>query len=523
MYLEKLNVEDVEYTEDILIEALRDVYPKHDLRIGTAIRDLVIRPAATLCTHIDDITKELSKYTTLIGMDDVDIESINKVLSNFNTSYRGGSKSTGYIRMMFSDGATRIVPRGYIFTYGELRFKTLDAVVVSESGGTGVAYDVFSSDGKITYSVPIAVESEIPGANNNLPTGISFGTVAGMIGLITSYSISSFVGGTDGETIEDIIARLPEAIASRSLSNKLSMKAMLTDRFGETIQGVSLEGLGSKTQKRNRSIGLAVGGYVDAYVRTFRNPISIILRKEGTVTDNGKWGISLSKSEAAGVYAIKSVTKWDGKYAPSGTTASSYAINYTRKLSSDTGGHNIPDVPSGSLSSYQEIDIEVNDALATVGNPPEYFKVEVLAAPLIREIQEFCDSPINRNVGVDMVVKSPTVAMVSMTVTVYVPDNSEDTEDSIRYRVTEYINSQSFTDILRLSEIIQTIGYKVDMPLNTPVLRVDVHGSDGSKVTYSSSSDIDIKYIDNPDKCITNNTTVFSADPSDIHINIIRI
>lgn len=520
-----IDKERFDLSEQLMIDSIRSHYPDLDIRRGTAIRDLVIRPQATLSGVMGMETDKAMASYTLQSMKesgvDVNSEDIDRILVNMGSSYRDGTPSSGYVRFIFSTGSSRVIHAGFNISCEGRSFYTADSVTVSSKPGNGLSYDVMTLGNTETYSVPIQVVASDNGASHNLPAGSVFHQTSDKLAnLVEIVSTHSFTGGTDPETLDDVIDRLPVALSSRGLTSRDSVSALLGDKYGGSIVAVSLEGLGSATQARNRTLGMSVGGFVDAYIRTFREPVVKVVRK-AAVAEDGMYVLDLDVEESAGAYHILSVTDWDGTYSPASVGASSYHFTFDRSLSEDTGGHRIARVDDASLSSYQKVSVTVYDGAALSGDPGD-FKIEMYAAPLIYDIQRYCDSPSVRNVGVDFLVKSPVVASITLTAKVYVPEDSDDTAETIRDRCVRYINSHSFVRVFRLSGLLQVIGHKVDMYPGRPVLQMSIRRADGKVINWSGSSDIDLGDVRDPDKYVDTNTVVFAADPRNIHITLAR-
>lgn len=530
--IDSLTIDEIRDSEAIIVDALRQEYSHLDLRRGGAIRDLVVRPQAAVGAMIASTADETLSIANLYSMrdrDTIDIDAVNAILSNFNTSYREGTTSYGYVRFIFETDVTRVIREGLELGVDDMVFEVADTVIalsrpdnVPQDVGNDVYYDEFVFSGEVRYEVSIPIRSTTVGADRNIPAGTVFNATDSFSGLSEIVAIQSFTGGEDPETIDDIIKRIPYAVASRSLTSVISTKAMLMDRYGAGIVDLNLQGIRSLTQIRNRVSGVKVGGFVDAYVRTFKSPSIAVFYYKATCTDPGVYTIDLPTSDTAGAYAVRAVTDWDGTWAPTGTDASSYTITTSRGIADDTEGHRIQTPLEASLSSYQSISITVYDAVSTIGSTKE-LKVELYTSPLIHDIQKYCDTVGNRNASIDLVIKSPVVASLRLSAKVHVPANVERPETLLRKRALEYINSNSFVRVFSLSELVQAIGYKVEMPPNRPVLTATIYAMDGSIVKWAGSNDIDIDSIEDIGKGITNETVVFTADPANINLDIITI
>jgi len=513
--------------EALMLEAVRTDYSGIDLRRGTATRDLMIRPAATLHAYTSSNADAAAGYGSLEKMRQaggtVDVDAVNAILSNFNTTYRDGEYASGYIRLVFSNNGTRLLPAGFGFntsTDPVLRFNIPEALSFSTSSGASIQYEPMTISGATVYTVAVRVVAELKGSAYNIPNGTYFEPVNQVIGLVDSLAMSSFSGGDDAETIDEVIARLPTAIASRSLSNATSVKARLSDQFGAVVKEVSLQGMGADTQDRGKLLGIAVGGYVDGYIRCFDGPAVTVIPKTGVWDGDVAYTVTLTQAESAGVYAVRAISDWNSSYSPIDSVSSSYAFSTVRTVGPTLSGHRVLTADQAAFSSFQQLTITVYNANA---NANKDLKVELFVAPGLLDMQEYVDLPAVRNTGVDLVLKAPPVCRVSLNATVYVPANVTETTAEIRTRVVDYINTQSFTSTLSLARIIQYIGYQVDVAPTKITLSGVLEGAGGQAKLISGCSDLDLTPSFDAADYLTTDTVVFAADPSDITINRVTI
>jgi len=513
--------------ETLMLETVRSSYSGIDTRRGTAIRDLVVRPSSTLQAYTAENANAAAGASSLERMrqegGDIDVDAVNAILSNFNTTYKDGDYASGYVRMVFSSNGTRLLTSGFGVTANldtALRFEIPESLsITADSSGT-LTYEEMAIGGETVYTVPIRVVATGKGTIYNIPTGTYFTPDTGLIDVVDCLAMSSFSGGAAAETIDEVIARLPVAIASRSLTNSVSVKALLSDYYGSSIAAVNLQGMMSETQQRNKVFGIGVGGYVDAYIRSFASPAITIIPKTGTPIAGG-YTVTLIQAESAGVYGIRAISDWNGVYSPIDSAASSYTYASTRAIGSSLGIHKIDDTAQAAFTCYQQLTVTVYDALA--GAETKEFKLELLTAPGILDMQTYCDSEAVRNTGVDFVLKTPIVARTSMNVTVYLPTGTTDTVSAIRTRIVDVINGNSFVPILGLAAIVQAIGYRVDMGPGKLTLACDITGASGVSRKITGCGDIDIRTVTDTTDYITPDTVVFAADPADIQITQIMV
>lgn len=95
--------EKFDQAEAMVVSLLRDAMPNLDLRRGTVLRDLLVRPAATFyALEADRLAKAQatrSLETMATAPELATAEDVNAVLSNFAVTQRVGSKARGLARL----------------------------------------------------------------------------------------------------------------------------------------------------------------------------------------------------------------------------------------------------------------------------------------------------------------------------------------------------------------------------------------------------------------------------------------
>ena len=448
-------------------------YQNLDLSPGTVLYDLLIRPMSeiyalqTLQFNFSQLVRSLQ--TMADSGETIDPTYVNAILSNFSMQMITGDKATGTVLVKVSKDREYSIPAGTVFTdsFG-LRFLTTKDVTVSMRPLSTQTELMPTSDGN--YFFLIDVEAEDYGTKYLLVQGTRLNMSTDIFDFISAEAYADFSGATPAETIDDLIARIPAAISNRGLESRISIEASLTSPENgnfTNIRALSIIGAGDPGQLRDKhnTLGGAMFGRVDIYPRTFYTPTVVTLSKVGTRVAPGVYSISISKDDAPGFYAVKSVTDAESVVAPlfsfnTLVAVGSYPFTETREASGLTDiPHDISTANSvieTAFTCYQAATLLVtNVTTSPVEDHP--FKVELYCAPSIKEIQEYVDRSDIRNIKADYLVRSPLVCMVGLRVTVEIANNSALTEDTIKTALVNYINNKSFTAKLTQSEIIGVI------------------------------------------------------------------
>ena len=271
----QVSASDILQAELLLSQVLSAQDPTLDLRTGTAVRDLGVRPAATLLATIN---KALTYYWTQNSLSNVDDLTptifVDKILQNFFMTRFTGTKTTIMARLYFAKSTTVSIGTDIFFsTDNKIRFFPVAAATYSAANMT---FD--SSLNQFYISVPLVAENA--GSSYNIASGslIYFSNfnpffLHAEIGYVTSVS-------TDPETNLQFVSRARNSISTRNLVNSPSIKSNLMDAF-PIISEVKSVGMGDIEMIRDKAkisppmlgsdIWAGLGGMVDIYTRV---PIS---------------------------------------------------------------------------------------------------------------------------------------------------------------------------------------------------------------------------------------------------------
>ncbi len=523
------------------VDLVRAKHPDLDLRKGTAVRSLVIEPAALLDASAADTVNRLRTAMSLKAMAreaTVPREDADAVLSNFGMELGGGAKATGRVRVNLTGVDPVTIRAGIVFqTEAGVKFavtKTTRADVDPASDEEAI---ISANDGTYYFTVP--VEAEEVGAGGNIQQGHALTTSVLVTNFASAEAFSDFSGGEDGESVASAMARIPSALAYRGMTNELSVRAMLSAAFSDksAIKAVSCVGHRDRAQLRDKHnpLGVSVGGRVDVYVRLFDAPGVVSCTATLQRTESGRGRLTLP--DYPGFYAVKYV-------GPSAEPSRQGSLQYELRRTSVAGATEAHDFDVSAdgcetaWSAYQSgyVDVTWHDdsvAVMPVAPPPQEaqalagrsYKVDLYWTPGIAELQKIADGASTRNVAADYVVRSPAICLVSMTAAVRMKGGSAATESELADKVAAYVNGRSFVERLTRSELanvlLQSGAESVDLSTGGMYLGGRVCGADGAWY-YLSGDALDLNSIAEDRAMITSGTTVFAAEPGSIQITISR-
>lgn len=509
--------------ESVVLEHLRNSYPDLDLRRGTVLREQLVRPAAQLQALNDARVTEKTSAVTLADLMETtnpDTGVVNALLSNFNLSYNSGALATGNLKLYFTASSSVLVPVNTRFTTAEgLGFLVSSSYLIAETGGDATLLE--SGDGRF-YAI-VAATADTVGVSYNIPRGTQLTGGESIAGFVSAFACTSFVGGSNAESVTAAVARIKPALAQRSLSNTVSVLGLLRDRFGDVIRDVSLQGFAAPAQWRNRAnlTGIGIGGYVDAYIRTFTGAPITVLVKAGTLQEDGTYRIELSEAEAPGFYAVRSITDDDGTETIADNPSSSYRYSEQRQAATTT----LHSLPTAKLTEYSVYQTAVISVLGiTSGADTRVFKLELYCAPYLADIQTYVDSASIKDEGTDFLVKSPLMCLVSLRLVGNRNQDSTVTGAQLGTIIASYINSRGFTSTLSLSELVHVVCgsgiSSVSMRPGDISIEGRIRGAGDTWYLLTGDTVLDLAGIDGAIDMVTDKTVVFVCDPCDIQVTV---
>lgn len=534
------------------VDLLRASRPELDLRAGTAIRALVVEPAAlaaaSLSGDIAALRASLSLESIRAGVG-VSREDAAAVLSNFGVTLGPGAAASGLVRIVTRAPGDAAIAAGTTFTDGN--GAVFSATTTTRASTTPVGDEtpiIARGDGTYYYTVPVSSDETGSGANILQGTVLTPSVAIG--GLVFCDAYSDFTGGSDGEGVAAAIDRIPATLAARGLTNAFSVEATLTSRTGGSprIHALSCVGYRSRAMLRDRHnvLGVSVGGRVDVYVRAFDAPQTVTVVLDGVRVESSdsapRYRIDIPATYR-GAYAVKRVCRAD--FGFSGDGGSGLWMSLPHRLergvaSADFGVHDFDvsdDACETAWSVWQSLSLVVDDlpyyaegVVDGVYKPPATarFKVEIYHVDGLDALQAVVDAEDVRNVSADHVVRYPPICLVDVVATVRPRAGAVVSPQALEACLADYINGRSFTGRLTRSELANVLlqhGVEsVDLGAGGMALSGRVCGADG--VWYTLSGDalstvaIGAGVSGGDRNMLDANTVVFAAEPESMHVSI---
>jgi len=238
--------QDILEAELLAKQILEAQYPDLDLREGTGIRDLVLRPSAFILALCKAGFDSYFSQNTLAGLDDSSPQStVDALLSNLFLTRNVGSYSIISARLYFARSKSVTLSTTTSFSVdGSLLFFPAQNVTIP---ATGLSYDSFQNE----YYVDVDLVASEKGSNYNISSGsLLYFTnfdpyfLHAEINYLASES-------TSPETNTQFIARAKSAISTRNLINSPSIIGKMTSDINYTGK-VLVVGSGESSMYRDQ-------------------------------------------------------------------------------------------------------------------------------------------------------------------------------------------------------------------------------------------------------------------------------
>lgn len=447
--------EDIIEAELFSEQYLSAAFPTYDFRQGTALRDMTVRPNATLLALVNKAIKYYFDETDINNItNNTDPSIVDNKLSNFFITRRSGDQSVIRARLYFSFPSSTpistIIPTSaYFSTDNTTKFKPRNSVSINPDPGESLRIDgnyyfYFDSAEDLHY-IDLDLTSEVASKDADLSEGdLLYFTIFSpyfLSGKI-QYLVSSAI---ETETNLDMINRAGSAISTRNLINSPSIESSILSQFNYAKTVLSA-GLGSDELYRD-IINIDQngtlkeyhrGGNVDIYVDTdtVTQRLQFKLDNEGSFTVAGPV-----------LSMVRSVTPPDGKdddTVPQGEDFLYYSDNVSTYVD---GVPDIPELDIG-LSTRQMTKVEV--PLASIN---ETITMDITSLFGLNSIQSAITSQDQRVVCADYLVRAFEPVYVDITVTL----RSDEDYDSAVEDLESYINSITNGGTIYMSTIVSTI------------------------------------------------------------------
>lgn len=534
--LSELDTADVDTMVEKLAQYMQERHPDIELTRGV-FHDLVLyfngMLNAAIQKNIDRVRQSQSLAAISADPTLADAEIVDQVLSNYNLTRDAGSTASGNATVILNLPLLTTINAGGTFSANNVQF-TNDATYTILPPGSNIANPqtdrVMIPVGDGTYAASIVLRAVANGIAGNVRRGTTFQPNFVLNNSTRVYAANDFVGGREALSNADYIAKLPDALAAKTIGGRKSYSAVLRAQPAfKNILHVSTVGCGDPEQHRDQHslFPISGGGKVDVYVQT--NGYAVAHQQlleavfvESTV-EGTKWQLPIGTNLGAGFYEVDTIFD----------AARKNPVPY--KMISDLRGINMaaaefsPDVRfiyEGAYSRYQTAVIQFIDtntpATGLLPNQSRaFYSVTTLAMPLIGEISDFLTDRDVRARGTDILVKAPIPCFTKISFEVLTEASaplSSTTITNIKNAVAAAVAEVGFSGQLNAS-IVDKAAHTF-LSGRQAVGKIDLFGRirrpDGKNVYIRDPHRLVIP--NDSARLVTGRTTAFLVSPDDVSV-----
>jgi len=250
--------------EDFIRTIVQERFPTLDVRKGTALYRLVIKPAALLIEPYRRMQNVLRRNQTILAFEDMLEYELDQLMANYFIDRRTSSTATGIVRVYVSEAVELAIPlsarfstnTGLIFQPSSPVVATAAELLLNESGGY--------------YYADVPVIAEAPGADYVIESG----TIVNFEGVSADFvdNPSATAGGQNIESNSELVERSRGTIATRTLTSENGIRATLLDNF-DSVTGVDV--IGYLDAEMERDVIQAVTSFRELFGVRFARKVNV--------------------------------------------------------------------------------------------------------------------------------------------------------------------------------------------------------------------------------------------------------
>lgn len=527
-----------------MITALVQAYnPLVNIQRGP-VQDLVISIKAALDaatqTNIDLIRQSSSMLSILANPALADVDTVNRLLSNYGLTRKAGAVATGTATIVISSLVPTVITNSTIITINGQPFQPTQTF----AGRTNSQSVVTSSDVLITahgsnYSFNITVQAVNQGSAGNANIGSIATLSQNPANFVSASAASTFTGGIDQETNQALITRFQSGLATKVWSNRMSIDALIRAQFPNLVTD-SIIGFGDVEMLRDQHSLWpgSQGGRSDIYLRTANSWVAVnlpVTAKLIVAGSAGTWQFSLTRDQAPGFYEVY------GIYLPSQSLSAAgfFPSNDMRgtDISIDATHTYQPDIVSALESTFsryqtatiQFVDTVTNASSLTPGTSTASYIAVLKVMPQIDAINDYLAQRTVRPPMGDVLAKAVIPCFTTVSLTINVPIGVTVNIPNMQASIANAVNTMGFTGELSASLISQTVHNAIPstisvtgVTLNGRIRRPDL----GTVLLTDPAGGITNGYIavtSDPTNMTTSRTVAFLLNAADVTINVVNL
>ena len=521
--------------ETVISTYITNRFPSVDVTPGTTLYDLVIRPAAIVYLTNRAQLEAFRATGSILGIKNnpslANSSVLDSIVSNFLIERRTGTSVTGNLRVNVSRNSSYLIQQGQQFTAPNgLVYESISTINATINPSLPTDVQLYASDATNTqwyFIVPVIAQNT--GTQYILSGQPQFTMTPSMANLISIFAFGGFNSATNGETNDELISRIPDALSARNLVSRSSIRSVLKSNFSSVIS-VGVCGFGDAALRRGADniFGIKTGGVADVWVKTAPYPESrsfqIVANKVDSSATGDIFEFTVSSDLFPGHYFVSSITDAS---QPIGVIGSFPIVSQSKSIPSSGTQHVMSSSDQGAYSIYQSTTVRFN-VPPDLNSQPVYsgtnvtFNVEVIGCPDIDTLQNYVGNYETRPAGMDYLVKAAIPCFISISpITVHGVSSTD--VGAVIQAICNYINTLQSGDSISVDSIISSIKditgvQRVELPIT---ISGRIVCPDGSFIDIFSNDLLEIKTV--ASKQVSPDSVAFFVSPENVPVSSILL
>lgn len=479
-----------ENAEQVAIDVLSQAAPNTITKVGSVIRELIIRPSAYLLSWItDNIKRDIKQYSVAyLKTSQLTVNPIaDEVASNYFVTRKQGTQSRGIITMTLTASVLRIAAGSRFTVNGTPMCTPVQYLITSDADereDTDTLVYIKSIPFGNNYLANVPIVAVNPG-KVELPIGSDVAVNFSCATLVAAELTSPVTGGTDTETDAQLMTRAEYNTAEAGIGTYYGIKKKMT-KAPVVVSGLSVIAGEDKPlfRARHNSVNVNPGGYVDCHVKTCNQ--AVVGTRTFTVTptvEDNKYTcvVNIDSTQYAGFIMVSSVIA-------GGKTVGTYSVVY--------GSNDVTMNAEGARLSANQIATVTftEEDLDTDSNDDVEVTISMVYMPSVSDLQAFIDKDTEHFIGQDIKIKAAVPVALHLDFNVQSADElTEDDLTGIKQAVVDYVNNTNVgVGVINFSDIrTAVISVFPNIDLRLPcTMSAEMYTTDGHIDTFYSTAGV---------------------------------
>ena len=258
-----------------LARLLRERHPDLNVSPGSAVYDLLLRPAALMLQPQRDFLRVTQRNLSLRNFNAMDEAALDGLAANFLVERRAGTKARGVQRVFFTRAQPVSVGSAARFYDDEGHaFRPLNPLALTQAQ---LSANTVAATGEYYADVPVVAEE--PGEAYVVGAG-TVRNVQGVTGATRTVNERSFAFGRDADSNSELYVRVRDSLVNRDLVKKPAIAKAVLDAF-DSVRRVEVVGFGDPDMTRD--VTTATLAAQELFRRSFCKKVNLPLDGEGNV------------------------------------------------------------------------------------------------------------------------------------------------------------------------------------------------------------------------------------------------